>query len=360
MSSKIRIGILSFAHYHANFWAQALLESPKAALSGIWDDDPERGRQAAGQYGVPFYPELGQLLQECDGVGITSETSRHADLVEEAARAGVHILLEKPMAIDLEQCARIYQAVKRAGVIFMQNFPKRYDPVNHELVRMVRGGELGKLHLVRIRHGNYHLLELGEKASQMWYGKPELSGGGALIDEGVHAADLLVWLLGEPDRVFAMTSNQTLGLPLEDTALAVFSYPSGVLAEIATSNTLVAAEESVEVYGTGGSAIISGVDLASRDLSRAPFLKYYRRGGSRESWQASPVVPRFQQGEFHHQGPRHFVECLAGEAEPVVSLEDGWKSLAMVEAAYRAAQTGQVQQLDFSGGPARLAGPERK
>jgi myo-inositol 2-dehydrogenase / D-chiro-inositol 1-dehydrogenase len=360
MSNKIRIGILSFAHYHANFWAQALLKSADAELAGIWDDDPQRGKKAAEQYSVPFYSDLSQLLQKSDGVGITSETSRHADLVEEAARAGVHILLEKPMAAGMEQCARIYQAVKSAGILFMQNFPKRYDPVNHELVRMVRSGELGKLHLVRIRHGNYHLLELGESASAMWYGKPELSGGGALIDEGVHAADLLLWLLGEPTLVSALTSNRTLGLPLEDTALAIFAYPSGVLAEIATSNTLVAAEESVEVYGTEGSAIISGVDLASRDLSRPPYLKYYRIGSSRESWQASPVVPRFQQGEFHHQGPLHFIECLAGRAEPIVSLEDGWKSLAMIEAAYQAARTGQVQQLDFSAGPTPLAGLGRK
>lgn len=351
MKEKTRIGMLSFAHYHANFWTQAFLNSPKADFVGVWDDNQARGREAAEKYGVAFFPKLSDLLQECEGVGITAETAYHADLVEEAARAGVNVLLEKPMARNLKECARIVQAVKRSGILVMQNFPKRYDPINHELIRIIDNGELGKIHLVRIRHGNYHLLELGEKASQMWFGKPALAGGGALIDEGVHAADLLLWLLGEPERVFAMTSNQTLGLPLEDTALAIFSFASGVLGEIATSNALVAAEESVEVYGTEGSAIISGVDLASRDLSRAPYLKTFRTGSSRESWQASPIIPRFQQGEFHYQGPLHFVECLVSGAEPVVPLEDGWKSVAMVEAAYRAAETGRIQELNFSSGP---------
>jgi myo-inositol 2-dehydrogenase / D-chiro-inositol 1-dehydrogenase len=351
MKQKIRFGVISFAHYHANFWAQAIHNSGRAELVGIWDDDSARGMEAAEKYGPPYFADLDELLQTCDAVGITSETSKHADLVEKAAKAGVHILLEKPMATSVSECARIYRAVRNSGVMFMQNFPKRYDPINHELVRLVQGGELGDISLVRVRHGNYHLLELGENAPQMWYAKPELSGGGALIDEGIHAADFLLWLLGEPSSVFSLTSRQALGLPVEDTALVVFSYPSGVLAEIATSNTLVAAGESIEVYGTQGSAILSGVDLASRDFSATPFLRTFRRGSERGRWHGSQTRPLFQQGEFHHQGPLHFIDCLVSKKEPVVSLEDGWKSVAMVEAAYRAASTGQAQEIDLSGTP---------
>lgn len=344
----IRFAILSFAHYHANFWAQAINAAPDAVLAGIWDDNPARGEQAAAQYSAPFYADLDALLANCDAVGITSETAKHADLVERAAAAGKPILLEKPMATSAAEARRIQAAVERSGVLFMQNFPKRYDPINHELIARAHGGELGKLSLVRVRHGNYHLLQLGDDVHNQWFGNPALSGGGALIDEGIHAIDFLLWLLGPPRQVYAAISSATLGLPLEDTALMLLTYANGVMAEIATSNTLVAAEESIEIYGTGGSAILSGVDLASRDFSRPPYLKFHRHGTPRDGWQGSATVPYFRQGNFHQQGPLHFLRCLKGEAAPVATLREGLNSLLIVEAAYRSAQTGTAQTLDLA------------
>jgi predicted dehydrogenase len=343
MPEKTRFGVLSFAHYHGNFWAEAMNESPDAELVGVWDDNPQRGQTGAEKYNTRFFADLNALLAECDAVGITSETSKHVDLVEAAAAAGCHILLEKPMALNLAECKQIQAAVAKASVTFMQNFPKRYDPVNHELVELVQSGALGKIAVVRIRHANFHLLDLGQTAAEQWFGNPALSGGGSLLDEGIHAADFLLWMLGMPQQVFAMISNSTLGLPLDDTGLAIFNYANGTLAEITSSGTLVAAEESIEVYGTEGSAILSGVDLASRDFSKTPYLKVYQRDKERGEWQGSPTVPYFGQGNFHQQGPLHFLKCLRGEAEPVITLDEGWKSLAMIKAAYRAVETGQVQ-----------------
>ena len=101
MRKPIRFGILSFAHYHANFWAAAIRESDEALLAGVWDDNRLRGGQAAQKYGASYFNDLQALLRECDAVGITSETAQHAPLVEAAAAAGVHVLLEKPMALSL-------------------------------------------------------------------------------------------------------------------------------------------------------------------------------------------------------------------------------------------------------------------
>lgn len=347
MSDALRFGILSFAHYHANFWTEAIQEAPDAHIAGIWDDDPARGQAAAERFNVPFEPDLDALLARCDAVGITSETAKHADLVERAAVAGAHILLEKPMATSAADCDRIYRAVTQAGITFMQNFPKRYDPINAELVQNVRSGALGTISMVRVRHGNYHLLDLGARARDAWYAQPALSGGGTLIDEGIHAIDFLLWLLGEPDTVYATTSNQTLKLDIEDTALVTLTFPSGAVAEIATSNVFVAAEESVEIYGDKGTAILSGVDLASRDFASLPFLKCYTDDRTRGEWQGSMTVPYFQQGNFHQQGPLHFIDCLRSGKEPVVSVAEGRKSLLIVEAAYRAARTGQLQKPSF-------------
>lgn len=348
MNNPIRFSILSFAHYHGNFWSQAINDSPDAELVGIWDDNVIRGREAADRYDTKFWDDLDVLLAVSDAVGITSETSKHVELVEAAARHGCDILLEKPMARNLEECRRIRDAVQSSGVRFMQNFPKRYDPINEELAELVQSGGLGKIALVRIRHANYHLLELGHTAAEEWFASPEYAGGGALLDEGIHAADLLLWLLGEPEQACAAVSNATLGLPLDDSAIALFRYASGTIAEITSSGTLVAAPESIEIFGTEGSACLTGVDLASRDFAQPPYLRVFKRGDERGVWRGSPTTPNFITGHFHQNGPLHFLRYLRGEVEPVVSMEEGWKSLAMIEAAYAAARTGQWQPIVHS------------
>ncbi|MDR7419098.1 MAG: Gfo/Idh/MocA family oxidoreductase [Armatimonadota bacterium] len=346
MRSPIRFGLVSFAHYHAEFWAQAVTDHPEARLVGVWDDDRARGEQAAARHGTRYFDSLADLLRECDAVGITSETVRHADLVEQAARAGVHVLCEKPLAATVADCDRIHRAVEASGIVFMQNFPKRFDPVNHELVERVHRGDLGQVVLVRIRHGHYHGRQ--PEFLRQWFVDPDRSGGGTLLDEGVHAADFLLWLLGAPERVTAVVSHRALGLRAEDTAAALFTFPDGAVAEVVTSWNFVAAEQSVEVYGREGSALLSGVDLASKDFAGAPFLKVFRLGGPRGTWETSPSVTTFGGAVFHQGGPRHFVECLRTGRRPALGVEDGRRPVEMILAAYRAAAAGRSEPVLFT------------
>jgi len=342
--APVRIGILSFAHYHANFWAEALRDSPDARLVGIWDDDAQRGQAAAEKYGTRFEPDIDALLAACDGAGVCSATLHHADLIERAAAAGRHILCEKPLATTLADCDRIEAAVRGAGVSFMQSFPKRFDPVNHELRRLVQGGELGQILLMRVRHG--HLYGLGPGHGMPWAEDPELSGGGALLDEGVHGADFIRWMFGQPESVMAMVSHVGLGLPLENLGVAVFRYPDGLLCELAASTTFAAGDNSIELFGSKGAAVLSGVDLASRELTDSGFLKVCRLDGGERRWQVSPIVPRFKTGGFHQQNALEFVRTLRDGTPPPITLEEGRGALAMILAAYRSARSGRVELLD--------------
>lgn len=352
MIGPIRFGILSTAHYHANFWAEAVNEIEDAALVGVWDDDSGRGAVAAERYATRYYPVLADLLAACDAVGITSETSLHADLVEVAAAAGVHVLCEKPMATSAADCDRIQAAVRRAGIVYMQNFPKRHDPVNQELVDRVQRGDLGRIALARVRHGHAH----GRDASFVgqWFVNPSLSGGGTLIDEGIHAADFLLWLLGNPVSVSATISNRLLNLPVEDTALALVTFASGAIAEICTSWSFHAAEQSVEVYGAEGAALLSGVDLASKPFAKLPYLRVYQSSSCTGVWDGSATTPNFVSGNFHQAGPRHFIHCLRTGAAPPVDAAVGRHSVDLILAAYAAARTGQAQALSLTHGKVSL------
>lgn len=339
-----RIGILSFAHYHANFWAEAFVEDAEVDLVGIWDEDESRGREAATRFQTELVPDLDDLLARVDAVAVTSATIGHLPLIERAARAGRHILCEKPLATSVADADRIAAAVAAGGVSFMQSFPKRFDPVTHEIARAVRSGELGRIHLVRVRHGHFYGLE--PDFSQRWYVDPAQAGGGALLDEGVHGADLLCWLFGLPESVTAIISSAVLGLGVEDTGLATFHWADGLVAELASSFLFAAADSSIEIYGTEGTLLVSGVDLASRDITESGFVRTYRRGQPAREWSISELVPRFKLGRFHHQNAIAFVASLKRGEPPPIGLADGRKALLMIERAYAAVRTGIRQTIE--------------
>ena len=343
MSKRIRIGVLSFAHYHARFWSETFRDSPAADFIGIWDEEKERGQEAARTYGTRYWPDLAALLDACDAVAICSETVHHLQLVREAAARKCHILCEKPLATTLADCDAIETLVRDAGITFMQSFPKRFDPINHELRKIIDAGRLGTLALVRVRHGHFHGLE--PNFHKEWFVNPALGGGGTLLDEGVHAADFLRWMFGEPESVVAMKSATTLKLPVEDAAIAVFRFPSGMLAEVCASWSFAAANDSIEVYGTKGTVLISGVDLGSRDITAGGYLKVYEASSSDKRWSVSDVVPRFKTGGFHQQNAIHFLAALHEGKPPPIGISDGRRALELILAAYRSIETGHEQRI---------------
>ena len=151
---KIGIGILSHAHGHANAYCEEMLGFDDVELVATWDDNVERGAQAARAYGMAFRDDADQVIDDprVDAVIVTCETNRHAAYVERAAAAGKHVLLQKPMATTLADCDRIIDAVQRSGIKFSMAFQMRHDPVNKKIKELVDAGAVGKIAVVRRRH----------------------------------------------------------------------------------------------------------------------------------------------------------------------------------------------------------------
>jgi predicted dehydrogenase len=338
----VRVGVLSFAHYHANFWSEVL--AGRGVLAGIWDTDEARGRDAAERFGTTFDADLDALLARCTAVAVCSETFRHLELIERATARGLAILCEKPLGTSLADCERIAAIVRHAGIVFMQSFPKRFDPVSHRLREWVASGELGRVTLVRVRHGHFYGLQ--SDFCERWYVDPAQSGGGALLDEGVHGADLLAWLFGLPKSVTATISDAALRLPVEDLGIAVFEFASGLVAELTSSFSFAAADASIELYGTRGTVLVSGVDLASRDITHDGFVRIWRADDAERRWEVVPLTPRFKLGQFHQQNALAFVDCLERGTPPPITIDDGVRAMKMIDAAYVAARTGRRQAIE--------------
>lgn len=336
----IRIVLLGLAHMHGSFWAEAFAADPRVRLERIWDDDALRGVAGAARFRTLYESDPASAIDAGDAVAITSETADHERLIAAAARARKPILCEKPVAVDLAQARRIAACLKAAPAPFMQSFPKRLDPVNRALREVIRSGELGRITLVRVRHGHAHA---GDPAfTRGWWTDPARSGGGTLLDEGIHAADLLRWLFGPPASVTATLAHHG-GFAVEDAALAAFQWRDGLIGEIAAGWTMRAADVSIEVYGTEGTALVSGVDLASKGRQARPGLQVC--AGGAESFESRGETPLFGRGGFHQAVAGAFVDMLAAGTPPPATLADALGAQAMIEAAYQAARSGRRQQV---------------
>ncbi len=224
----LRVGILSTAHMHVWSYVHALRNREDAACVGVWDDDVARGEDFAQKTGVAFVGYIEDLLANVDAVVVCGENTRHAELAIRAAKAGKHILCEKPLAVTEEDGQSMIGAAREAGVQLMTAFPCRFSPAFGRLAERVKAGEIGQIRgICATNHGS---CPFG------WFVEKDKSGGGALIDHVVHVADLLRALLGEdPERVQAQTGNNMYGKDWEDTAMLTLEYPSGIFATLDSS-----------------------------------------------------------------------------------------------------------------------------
>ena len=147
MKAPIGIGVLCFAHGHVQSYVDVMKEFPDVRLLTAYDDKPERARPICERVGMRYTPHVEDVLNDANvqAVMIGSETSRHAELAVAAARAGKHILVQKPMALSLEDCDRMIAAADKAKVSLAIGFQMRHDPANIKMCELVQSGALGKI-----------------------------------------------------------------------------------------------------------------------------------------------------------------------------------------------------------------------
>jgi predicted dehydrogenase len=263
------IALLSFAHSHQRGWAGVFASDPRVRVACAWDEDPERGRAAAGAAGVPFEPDLDRVLarEDVQAVTICATNDAHADLAVAAAAAGKHVMMQKPMATTLADCDRIVAAVEAAGVLYYQSHNLRFDPVHQAIKHQLDAGALGRLALARRRHS--HAFALLNPTILEWMRDPLRGGGGAFMDEGAHVALWFLWMFGAPRSVMGMVttalSPQAPGI--EDNGVLLYRYGDGngdgLIGVHQSSWTELAATTTVELFGDGGVLVAGGTDISS-------------------------------------------------------------------------------------------------
>jgi predicted dehydrogenase len=326
----MNVGILGFAHGHVGVYCDHWIKSGEVNVVAGWDHDESRAAAAKQKYGVEMSATPQAALSRADAVVIGAETSMHADLVEAAANARKTIVLQKPLALTVEQADRIVAAVQRNRGSFTIAWQMRVDPQNIEMKRMFQSGTIGRVYMVRRRHGlSTHVWPGFENT---WHVKPELNRG-MWADDASHAIDFVLWLLGKPKTVTAQIATLRSEKVPDDHGIAIFRYGDGTFAEVASSFTCLAGENTTEIVGEDGVIIQNYGDGPSCQVPHPPGgLKWLRKG--ERDWTISPINSPKSHGERIAALAPELAKFLRGEREPICTAEEGRTSLKLTLACY--------------------------
>lgn len=328
MGPPLKVGLVGCGH-HSTAHVQALLAlSDLVRVTAVCDVDPERaGVCGARLHAERVFTDYHEFLAESgvDAVDLCLPHSEHAPTTVEAARAGKHVLVEKPIARTLAEADAMIEAARSAGVTLMVAHNQRFHPENQRIRNLLDEDTIGRIYCARADHNQDF-----QPPSGHWIRLREPAGGGAMIGYGVHRIDLLRWFVGEVEEVASFQVVLPGRLEGEASAVAILRFAGGAIGEIAINWSVRHAPwmDMLYLYGDSGSIHnIGGLHLDSE-----------RRGGRVDVPSADPFTEQI----------RHFVRCVLDGREPLTNGRDARRTLEVCLAAYESERIGRVVRLPLS------------
>ncbi|MDO3410975.1 Gfo/Idh/MocA family oxidoreductase [Saccharibacillus sp. CPCC 101409] len=351
---KVRIGLIGCGSI-SDSHLQAYAANPQAELVAVCDLNADRARQTAEKYGVPgVYGDYRELLADpdIDAVSICTWNNSHAEISIEALRAGKNVLCEKPLCKTVDEALRVQQAVLESGKQLQVGYVRRHAANIDVLKRFIDAGDLGELYYAKASL----IRRLGNPGG--WFADVERSGGGPLIDIGVHVIDLCWYLMGKP-RVVSVSGNTYRKLgnrshienydhykaadfdpsvnTVEDMANALIRFENGASLMVDVSFTLHARKDSAQiaVFGERGGAEIEPALAISAE-----------RHNTILNLDPQLTTPGFDFVDSFKREIDHFVRLCQGSGENMCPVEDGVEMIRILNAVYRSAAEGREIRLD--------------
>jgi len=323
---KVRVGIISYAHVHTPGYVEQLKRREDVEIIGAYDDLRERGVHYSQKYGVTFFENLEELLrQKLDLVIITSENRKHVEHVKLAAENNINVFCEKPIGANLKEALEIKDVVRSKGILFTTGFNSRYNPEIQWVREAILKGELGNLELIRVRVAHSAALDRWFRGWSEWFALRNLSGGGALLDLGIHGADLMRFLASdEAVEAFGWIYNHTKAYEVEDNGVGLIRFSRGLMGilEASWSQALEGIRGPfLEVYGDLGSIVRTDLGLAFYSRQRRQILFQVSSGR---------VINALDE----------MIDCVKKGAQPSITAEDAVKAQEIIEAIYNSSFKG--------------------
>jgi UDP-N-acetyl-2-amino-2-deoxyglucuronate dehydrogenase len=326
----------------ADFHAQAIAHVRGAKLIGVATRNAENGRAFAQKHGVPFSTaEVNELVARPDihVVCITTPSGAHRDAALAAIRAGKHVVIEKPIEITTERADEILRAADAAGVKVAPIFQARFGEGAKTLKAALDAGRFGRLVLASA----YVKWHRSAQYYTGWKGTLALDGGGALINQAIHAIDLLQWFAGLPSEVFCWKTRRVhTGIEAEDTAAAALKFPNGALGAIEASTALWPGwQRRIEIAGESGSAMLEDDHLAHWEFrDEQPGDGAIRKAKVDAGMRSGAGAPNAISFRGHQRQIQNLVDSLQAGTPLAVDGHEARKAVALIRALYASAERG--------------------
>ena len=339
------VGCGKVGHLHA----QALRRLSESAFVAVCDTDLQRAQQFAADYGVKAYTDVEDMIA---GSGVEMLTvctphPAHAEPAIQAANAGVHVLIEKPLAASLADCDAILEAGKKSGVKIGTMCQRRFYAPSQRIKRALDEGKLGRPILGSVIM--YGWRDEAYYKSDVWRGSWKTEGGGVLVNQAPHQLDLLQWYMGPIDELFGYWDNLNHPyIEVEDTAIAVLRFKNGGLGNILVSNSQnPPLYTTVHVHGSNGASVGVQTDggntfvAGMTSITEPPITDLWTVPGEQEllkKWQKedSDFFLSINPMEYYHQLQiGEFLKAVMKSHDPLVTGEEGRKTVEILTALYR-------------------------
>ncbi|WP_459570294.1 Gfo/Idh/MocA family protein [Cupriavidus sp. 8B] len=334
---KVRFAVVGCGRISANHFGAIEQHAEHAELVDVCDIDPVALEAATSKYGVPGHRSLDDLLAAttADVVVLTTPSGLHPTQAEAVARAGLHVVTEKPMATRWADGVRMVDACDRAGVYLFVVKQNRRNATLRLLKQAVEAKRFGRIYQVHLnvfwtRPQSYY-----DQAK--WRGTWELDGG-ALMNQASHYVDLLDWIIGPVESVHAYTATLARDIEVEDSAVLNLRWRSGALGSMAVSMLAYPKnlEGSITILGEKGTVRVGGV--AVNEVQLWEFAEPHAMDATIKdaSYQTTSVY-----GFGHPAYYENVIKVLRGEAQPETDGREGLRSLELLIAAYRSSREGK-------------------
>jgi 1,5-anhydro-D-fructose reductase (1,5-anhydro-D-mannitol-forming) len=335
---RIAWGIIGAGKIAERQMVSAMVQAPDQRLVAVMKRDRDQARRFAEQHGVPrFYDTVGALLAdaEINAVYVATPPHLHAEQTIQAAEAGKHVLCEKPLALNTAQAQAMIDTCRANGVQLMVCYYQRYNTRHQQIKQLLADGAIGQITAARLNFSDYFPPTPG-----YWHHDPAISGGGPLLDLGIHCIDLLRYLCGEVAAVTALIDTLAAASPVDDTATLLLKLTNGAQAVItshwSTANFEPQQSNGLEINGTLGT--IQAAPISAKDSSGT--LRLITAAGVQDfSVAPGGVRP-------HVALLTDFANALANNTPAPIPGEEGLAGLRVIEDVYQSAQSGRRIQID--------------
>lgn len=347
------VGCGMIAHFHA----RAIRDLKNGVLRAVYTSKPANAesviKEADGK--VDVYSDLDEMLRrsDIDVVCICTPSGAHLEPAEKAAKAGKHVVVEKPLEITLARCDRLIGACEKAGVKLCTIFPSRFSDVNQELKKAITAGRFGRLTLADTTVKWWRTQEYYDGGG--WRGTWKLDGGGALMNQSIHNVDLLYSMMGEVTEIAAFSALLAHDrIEVEDTAVAALRFASGALGTItATTSVFPGLLKTIGVHGDKGSATLEQDNILTwqfaKELKQDAVVreKYAKQTGAT----GGASDPKAISHDGHTRQLADFVKSIDKGTQPLVTGAEGRKSVEIILGIYQSQATGKVVKLPLAKDP---------